>query len=106
MFLGLDIGTSVIKAVTFDEAGRECASALERLPASSPQPGWSELDADSLWAKVVVIIRKLQFSPGFVASDIKAIGVTGIMAGAWILDEFGRLLRPPILWNDVRAEKW
>ncbi|OCI90914.1 hypothetical protein A6U85_25400 [Agrobacterium sp. 13-626] len=103
MFLGLDIGTSVIKAATFDGSGRQCADALEWMPVLDAPLGWSELDGDVLWTKVVAVIRKLQRNAYFDCSEIRAIGVTGMMIGAWVIDENGQLLRPPILWNDVRA---
>ncbi|SPZ48283.1 xylulokinase [Agrobacterium tumefaciens] len=103
MFLGLDIGTSVIKAATFDGSGRQCADALEWMPVLDAPLGWSELDGDVLWTKVVAVIQKLQRNAYFDCSEIRAIGVTGMMIGAWVIDENGQLLRPPILWNDVRA---
>lgn len=103
MFLGLDIGTSVIKAAIFDADGKQCEDAVERMPVSAAPLGWSELDGDVLWTKVVAVIRRLQRSAGFDCSEIRAIGVAGMMIGAWIIDENGQLLRPPILWNDTRA---
>lgn len=102
MYLGLDIGTSVIKAALFDANGAELAS-LSRRMALRPAPlGWSELDAEETWAAVRAVLGGLL--RGRDAGALRGLGVTGVMVGAWVLDAGGTVLRPPILWNDARAQ--
>jgi sugar (pentulose or hexulose) kinase len=104
MYLGLDIGTSVIKAALFDAAGRQCAEADIRMQLLAAPIGWSELDGDAVWQAAVKVIGALFAQSGFEACAVRAIGVTGVMVGAWLIDADGMLLRPPILWNDARAQ--
>lgn len=104
MYLGLDIGTSVIKAALFDAAGRECAEAAERMQLLPAPIGWSELDGDAVWQVAVRVIRALFVNSAYRPDDVRGIGVTGVMVGAWLMDAAGRLLRPPVLWNDARAQ--
>ena len=104
MYLGLDIGTSVIKAALFDAAGRECAEAAERMQLLAAPIGWSELDGEAVWQTVVTVIRTLFVTSGYRSDQVRAVGVTGVMVGAWLIDADGKLLRPPILWNDARAQ--
>lgn len=104
MYLGLDIGTSVIKAALFDGAGRECAEAAERMQLLAAPIGWSELDGEAVWQAAAKVIRALFATSGHRADQVRGVGVTGVMVGAWLIDADGRLLRPPILWNDARAQ--
>lgn len=104
MYLGLDIGTSVIKAALFDKAGRECAEAAERMLLLPAPVGWSELDGEAVWQAAVKVIRTLFAGSAHRPEQVRAIGVTGVMVGAWLMDADGKLLRPPILWNDARAQ--
>ncbi|MDB5550119.1 MAG: hypothetical protein JWL86_103 [Rhizobium sp.] len=104
MYLGLDIGTSVIKAALFDEAGRECAERAQRMQLLQAPIGWSELDGDAVWQVAVEVIRSLFSASSHTPEQIRGIGVTGVMVGVWLMDAGGTLLRPPILWNDARAQ--
>ncbi|MGV3549213.1 FGGY-family carbohydrate kinase [Rhizobium sp.] len=104
MYLGLDIGTSVIKAALFDADGRECAEAAQRMQLLPAPVGWSELDGDAVWQVAVAVIRALFAGSIFRPEQVRGIGVTGVMVGAWLVDANGALLRPPILWNDARAQ--
>lgn len=104
MYLGLDIGTSVIKAALFDREGRECAEAAERMRLLPAPLGWSELDGEAVWQTAVTVITSLLAQAGQDPREIRGISVTGVMVGAWLMDAEGRLLRPPILWNDARAQ--
>lgn len=106
MFLGLDIGTSVIKAALFDTAGREIAEAFERVALLPAPVGWSELDGEAAWQAAGRVIRAVIAASGSGAETVQAVGVTGVMVGAWLVDRDGALVRPPILWNDARAQGW
>lgn len=104
--LGVDIGTSVTKAAVFDARGREIAVASSRTSVSRPQPAWSEADPDAVWRAVCGACRGAVARSGVRPADIAAIGVTGVMVGAWLVDSGGALVRPPILWDDGRALGW
>ncbi len=103
MYLGIDIGTSVIKAALFDREGCERAETFERMQLLPAPVGWSELDGEAVWAVTARVIRALFADTDTRPADVRGIGITGVMVGAWLIDANGRLVRPPILWNDARA---
>lgn len=99
MYLGIDLGTSAVKAVVTD-AGEVVAEASEGLAVSRPGPRMSEQSPEDWWRATDTAVRRLRdFAPG-----IDAIGLSGQMHGAVLLDEQGRVLRNAILWNDGRSE--
>ncbi|WP_375449420.1 FGGY-family carbohydrate kinase [uncultured Devosia sp.] len=102
--IGLDIGTSVTKAALFDRSGSEIAVAAKRTRTMSPFPGWFEIDGDELWQAVVDVCREVVAKVGADPRDIKALAITAVMIGGWMIDADHRLLRPGILWNDGRAQ--
>jgi sugar (pentulose or hexulose) kinase len=104
VYLGLDIGTSVIKAAVFDHRGCQVGEASERIRLSTAPLGWSEINGDHVWAAAVRVIRALIQTGRVPASAIRGVGITGVMVGAWLIDSGGALQRPPILWNDARAQ--
>ena len=104
MYLGLDIGTSVIKAALFGTNGKELVEAAERMQLLAGPVGWSELDGEAVWQTAVRVIGKLFTESAYRADKVRSVGVTGVMVGAWLLDADGNILRPPILWNDARAQ--
>lgn len=102
MYLGIDIGTSAVKAslVGGDLALIDSASAP--LTTQSPRPGWSEQDPESWRVATVRAVRELGRKQAL--GRLRAIGLSGQMHGAVLLDKSGQVLRPAILWNDGRAE--
>ncbi len=100
-FLGIDVGTSAVKALVLDEDGvvRDTASAT--LEVSRPQPLWSEQDPDDWWTAVDTAVGALA-SRGH-TKEIRAVGLSGQMHGATVLGVDDRPLRPAILWNDGRS---
>jgi xylulokinase len=107
MFLGLDLGTSAVKAVLVDEAGAVRASASRPLHVAHPQPRWSEQDPADWWRAALGAIDTLLEAAareGIPASRVAAIGLSGQMHGATLLDARDRVLRPAILWNDGRSD--
>ncbi len=100
MFLGVDIGTSGVKAVLVDDRGAIAAQASAPLTVSRPQPGYSEQDPEDWWQATVAAVRTL---PAQLRSAVQAVGLSGQMHGATLLDERDRPLRPAILWNDGRS---
>jgi xylulokinase len=107
MFLGLDLGTSALKAVLVDAAGAVRATASSPLLVSHPQQYWSEQAPADWWTAAQSAIDQLLEAAGragISARQIVAIGLTGQMHGATVLDAEDRVLRPAILWNDGRSE--
>ena len=99
MFLGLDVGTSSVKAVIV-ENDTVVAQASIPLEVSRPQPLFSEQDPETWWQASIKAVRSL---PRSLRQGVKAIGLSGQMHGATLLDERDQPLRPAILWNDGRS---
>lgn len=101
-YLGIDLGTSGLRALLIDDAGRPVASAERHYDVAHPHSGWSEQDpADWIAALDAVMEEMRSGQPAFAA--LKGIGVAGHMHGATLLDAAGKVLRPCILWNDTRS---
>jgi xylulokinase len=105
MYLGLDLGTSGVKALLIDAGQRVVASATGELDVSRPHDGWSE-QAPADWLRATdEAISALKASHGTALSAVRGIGLSGQMHGATLLDRVGDVLRPCILWNDTRSHK-
>ncbi len=102
--LGIDVGTSVIKAALFDRTGVEVATASVRTNVIERKPGWSELDPETTWTTVTETCRAVLGKAGVTGGAIAGVGVTGVMVGAWLVDGAGATVRRAILWNDSRAQ--
>ena len=103
MFLGLDVGTSGVKAVLVDESQQVLAQATAPLEVSRPHPGWSEQDPEDWWQACVRALSELARGGSVDLRQVQAIGLSGQMHGATLLDRQCRVLRPAILWNDGRS---
>ncbi|QOZ55678.1 xylulokinase [Bradyrhizobium sp. CCBAU 53338] len=103
MYLGVDIGTSGVKAVLVNEAGAVVATAARELALSHPAPLWSEQDADAWVEAAIGAIDDLAAAHPRDVAGVRGIGLSGQMHGATLLDGDGRPLRPAILWNDGRS---
>jgi xylulokinase len=101
MYLGIDIGTSSVKAVVVDQEGLVRDQSSAPLSVSRPRPGWSEQDPADWWQATAAAVGSLASEA---RRDVHAIGLTGQMHGATLLDASDRVLRPAILWNDGRSE--
>ncbi|TCT41796.1 xylulokinase [Martelella mediterranea] len=103
MYLGLDLGTSGLKAMLIDESQKVIASADAPLTVSRLHHGWSEQNpADWLSACQVAVGRLKERHPSELAA-VKGIGLSGHMHGATLVGASGDVLRPCILWNDTRS---
>ena len=102
-YLGIDLGTSELKVVLVDAAQRLIATARAELSVQRPQPLWSEQDPASWWQAVEAAVVELRRRVPRELADVAAIGLSGQMHGAVLLDNRGRVLRPAILWNDARS---
>ncbi|HEY1900070.1 MAG TPA: xylulokinase [Steroidobacteraceae bacterium] len=100
MYLGIDLGTSSVKAVIVDDAEALVAQASSPLSVSRPQPQFSEQEAGAWWRATVDSILRL---PPAARAAVRAVGLSGQMHGATVLDAAGTPLRAAILWNDGRA---
>ena len=103
MYLGLDLGTSELKALLLDDSHRVVASAGEALSVQRPQPLWSEQDPDDWWVALERAMARLRDANGVALAAVRSIGLSGQMHGAVVLDAGERVLRPAILWNDGRS---
>lgn len=103
MFLGLDIGTSAVKAILVNESQQLVAQASVPLTVSRPRPDWSEQDPEDWWQACIDAIGQLHQSCPECRTRVEAIGLSGQMHGATLLDRNARVLRPAILWNDGRS---
>ena len=101
-YLGIDLGTSGLRALLVNEDGRPIGATERHYNISHPEVGWSEQDpADWIKALEGAVAEMRERFKAF--SELKGIGVAGQMHGATLLDDVGDVLRPCILWNDTRA---
>ena len=102
--LGIDVGTGGTRALLIDESGRVLASATaEHRPFASPQTGWAEQEPQDWWRACCQAVRQLISEAGIAASKIAAVGFSGQMHGAVLLDASGHPLRPSLIWCDQRT---
>lgn len=103
IILGVDLGTSALKAVLTDSAETVIAQASVPLATAHPRPGWSEQDPRDWWRAFCDAASELRATHGQEFRAIRALGLSGQMHGAVLLDRSGTPIRPAILWNDGRA---
>lgn len=101
--IGLDIGTSAVKALLCDSAGKIVATATRQCELLHPRPGWAELDIDGLWDAVVGSVRQVvaQAEPN---RQVAAISFSVASGTTVLLDADGEPLGPAISWMDTRTE--
>ena len=103
MYLGIDLGTSGVKVVLLDEADSVIDQATAPLDVSRPHPLWSEQDPEAWWNAVEQSIAELKSRKPSELAAVRAIGLSGQMHGATLLDPNDAVLRPAMLWNDGRS---
>ncbi|PTE10474.1 xylulokinase [Mesorhizobium helmanticense] len=103
MYLGLDLGTSGVKALLMDAGQTIVGSGHGSLEVSRPHPGWSEQNPDDWIRACEEAIAELKASHPKQLAAVKGIGLSGQMHGATLLDAGAKVLRPCILWNDTRS---
>ncbi|MGA8608840.1 MAG: xylulokinase [Candidatus Sulfotelmatobacter sp.] len=105
-FLGIDVGTGGTRALVIDEGGRVIASATEEHRAfASRRIGWAEQDPCDWWRACGVAVPKALAKAQLRGDQIACVGLSGQMHGAVLLNEQGRVVRPALIWCDVRTEK-
>lgn len=102
-WLGIDLGTSGVKALLVDGEQRVLDTATSPLHVSRPRPLWSEQDPEDWWAATGDAVAALRSRQPIAFAAVRGIGLAGQMHGATLLDERDRVLRPAILWNDGRC---
>ena len=100
-YIGVDLGTSAVKLLLMDEAGKIMNVVSKEYPLYFPNPGWSEQHPEDWYEKSVEGIKELV--SGFDTSKVAGISFGGQMHGLVILDENDEVIRPAILWNDGRT---
>src|SRR3954463_5348726 len=101
MYLGIDIGTSSVKAVIVDDKDTVVEQASAPLNVSRPHAGWSEQNPADWWSATNAAVKAL---PAASRRAVGAVGLSGQMHGATLLDAADKPLRPAILWNDGRSD--
>ena len=97
VMVGLDVGTSGVKALAVAEDGEVVSRAEVTYPVSTPKPGWSEQDPEDWWRATSEAFKALE------APEVSGIGLSGQMHGLVALDASDKVIRPAILWNDQRT---
>jgi xylulokinase len=97
VLVGLDVGTTGLKALAITPEGEVVARVEEGYALSTPRPGWAEQDPELWWRAAEAALARLP------ADDVAAIGLSGQMHGLVVFDDQERVLRPAILWNDQRT---
>ncbi|WP_136484590.1 xylulokinase [Vibrio sp. H11] len=103
MYIGIDLGTSGVKAILLSANGEILASATTAMTVSRPKPLWSEQDPKQWWDATLNSLSELGKQHSL--QQVQAIGLSGQMHGVTLLDGANQVLRPAILWNDGRCEQ-
>ena len=103
MYLGIDIGTSGVKAIVMDETDRPIAEATAPLAVSRPQPLWAEQDPRDWWRAMTATLDALAADAPVAMAAVRGIGLSGQMLGVTLLDKADVPIRPALLWSDGRA---
>ena len=96
----VDVGTSLIKTVAFDDRGAEIALARQETEVLRPAPGFSEQDMYSVWKAAVSTVRIVVQQ---LSDPVRLISLTAQGDGCWLVDADGHPTGPAILWNDARG---
>ncbi|GAA2493661.1 FGGY-family carbohydrate kinase [Streptomyces gobitricini] len=101
--LTIDVGTSVIKAVVFDDQGQETALSRIGTEVLRPRTGWAEQDMEAVWDAVVLTVRGALSRLGPGHDPVWLVSFTAQGDGCWLVDAHGRPTGPAVLWSDGRA---
>lgn len=103
MYLGIDLGTSELKLLLLTDRHQVLASTSVALSIARPHALWSEQEPGHWWDALGAAMSALAAKHGAALRQVRAIGLSGQMHGAVLLDHAGAVLRPAILWNDGRS---
>ena len=96
--VGLDVGTTGVKAIALSPDGEVLATATRGYPLSTPQPGWAEQEPETWWGAAEAALDEVS-----AGCEVAGVGLSGQMHGLVVLDAADRVIRPAILWNDQRT---
>ena len=106
MYLGIDLGTSGVKAMLIDADQKVVGSASSREVATSrPHPGWSEQDPADWIRATEEAVAGLRAAHAAAFAAVRGVGLSGHMHGATLIDAEDKVLRPCIMWNDTRSHR-
>ena len=105
MFIGIDLGTSSLKTVLINDSQKIIGHSSKTLEISNPYDGYYEQDPKSWFDATIRCFDDLKNNYSKEFNSVKAIGISGQMHGATLVDKKGNILRPCILWNDTRSFK-
>ena len=103
LLLGLDVGTTSVKAGLFDVAGRQVAAAGREYRLAHPAPDRAEIDPEAWWSAAVSAVREALASSGADPSSVAAMAVSSQGETVVAVDAAGRPLGPALVWLDNRA---
>jgi len=104
LLLGVDIGTSNIKAVLATPDGVVVAEAQSAYDTQFPQSGWAEQNPQDWWDGTVSAVKQALSSRGVEPTHVKGMGVSGQGCAVTLIDNSGDVIRPAIIWMDTRSE--
>ena len=105
MFIGIDLGTSSVKTILIDANQTSLSTHIENIELFNPSVGYYEQDPESWYDATIKCFNKIKTEKPKEFSAVKAIGISGQMHGATLIDKNNKVLRPCILWNDTRSFK-
>ena len=105
MFIGIDLGTSSIKTILIDENQKTLANHTENIKLLNPRSGFYEQDPESWFIATIKCFNKIRRDKPKEFSAVRALGISGQMHGATLIDKNNQVLHPCILWNDTRSTK-
>ncbi|MBN8997543.1 MAG: xylulokinase [Rhizobiales bacterium] len=103
VFLGIDIGTSAVKAVLVDERETVIGEGSAPIPSAEPRPGWSEQNPEDWWRATETAVAAVRQDAPAAFQGVAAIGLSGQMHGVTLLDGHDAPIRPSIIWADSRG---
>jgi xylulokinase len=101
--IGIDVGTTGAKTILVDEDGVLRSSSFKEYPLHTPYPKWAEQDPEDWWRATAESIREVMAQSGVSPDEVKGLGLSGQMHGLVLIDKDHNVLRPAILWCDVRT---
>lgn len=104
LLLGIDIGTTNVKAVLATPEGRVVAADQYRYPTHHPRPGWAEQNASDWWEGTVHTVRNTLRAAQVRPGEVAGIAISGQGCAVTLIDAHGQVLRPAIIWQDARSE--
>ena len=102
-FLGIDGGTESVRVAVFDSEGMQVGYASHTYALKHPRPGWAEQDPDEWWSSLVAAFRELMSKSSITPGEIAGLSLATTTCTVVVLDKYDRVLRPAIIWMDVRA---